>query len=70
MTGKRGSRTKNAKAKKKTAEELRLHLFEFINEGEPIDAVIGWAENFMTDATWDELARFADLMRRGACDLP
>ena len=70
LNGKRGKRRKGAKAKPKTVQELRAHLFEFINEGEPIDSVIGWAENFMTRATWDELARFADLMQRGACRLP
>ena len=70
LDGKRGKRRKGAKAKSKTRLELREHLYEFINEDEPIDSVIGWAENFMTNASWDELARFADLMQRGACCLP
>lgn len=70
LNGKRGKRRKGAKAKPKIVQELRAHLYEFINEGEPIDAVIGWAENFLNDKTWDELARFADLMQRGACHLP
>lgn len=65
-----GRRAKGAKAKPKSALELRGHLYEFIDEGEPVDALVGWAENFMTRALWDELARFADMMERGACRLP
>lgn len=65
-----GRRTKGAKARAKTPAELRLHLHEFINEDEPVDALIGWAENFMNDALWRVLAEFADLMARGACRLP
>lgn len=61
---------KNRKAVAKTAEELRLHLHEFVDDGEPVDAVIGWAENFMTRASWREVARFADLLERGGCRLP
>lgn len=60
---------KKGKARKKTVAELRSHLHGFIDDGEPIDALIGWAENFMTAATWDELARFGALMERGACRL-
>lgn len=64
-----GKRRKGAKAVRKTPQELRLHLHEFINEGEPVEAVIGWAENFLNDALWEELAKFAALMERGACSL-
>ncbi len=70
LNGKRGKRRKGAKVKAKTAAEFRAHLHEFIDDDEPIDAVICWAENFMTNATRDEYARFADLMARGACRLP
>lgn len=61
---------KKGKARPKTSTELRAHLYGFINDDEPIDAVIGWAENFMREDTWDVLAEFADLMKRGACRLP
>jgi hypothetical protein len=69
-SGKRGKKTRGAKAKPKTVAELRAHLYEFIDDDEPIDSLIGWAENFMNDALWEELARFANLMERGACCLP
>ena len=65
-----GRKTKGAKAKPKTAEQLRLHLYEFIDEAEPVDALIGWAENFATLELRRELRRFADMMARGACTLP
>lgn len=69
--GKRGKRRPGARAVGKTPEELRSHLYEFIDEGEPIDAMIGWAENFVNKPKiWKELARFADMMERGACRLP
>jgi hypothetical protein len=61
--------SKKTKVRKKTPAELRAHLYGFINDDEPIDALIGWAENFMTPKLWDELARFAALMERGACKL-
>ena len=63
-------RTPGAKAIPKSPIELRAHLYEFVDEDEPVDALIGWAENFMNRALWDELARFADAMARGACRLP
>jgi len=61
--------SKQTKVRSKTPMELRSHLYGFIDDGEPIDAVIGWAENFMTPALWDELERFGKLMARGACRL-
>jgi len=60
---------KKGDVRRKTGNELRAHLFGFINEGEPVDAMIGWAENFMTEATWDALHEFAGLIDRGACEL-
>lgn len=64
-------------ARAKTEAEQDHHLMEFINEGEPVHALIGWAANFMK---WDRLgnpvgngkalARFSALMARGACALP
>ncbi len=65
-----GKRTKDAKARRKRPEELAHHLMEFIDDGEPVDAMIGWAENFMTKALWRELAKFNSMMKRGACRLP
>ena len=67
--GKRGRRRKGAKAVSKTQDELRMHLYEFVNEGEPIEAMIGWAENFVRKAQWNVLAEFADMLERGACVL-
>lgn len=58
-----------SKAVPKTGPELYSHLGEFIDEGEPVDAVIGWAENFMNDELWKVFARFSDQMWRGACVL-
>lgn len=70
LDGKRGKRRKGAKAVRKTPEELIHHLSEFIDDGEPVDAMIGWAENFMNDALWAELAKFSAWLERGACRLP
>lgn len=53
----------------KTAKELDAHLFEFVNEGEPVEALIGWAENFMTPDLWKVFAKHATLMKRGAYKL-
>lgn len=58
------------KVRSKSVGELRAHLHEFIDDHEPIDALIGWAENFMKPELWVELARFVELMERGACSLP
>lgn len=60
-------RTRFSWAKKKTRVELRAHLYEFINNEEPVEGMIGWAENFASPALWDELKRFSGMMRRGAC---
>lgn len=62
----------NRKAIPKTPDELRAHLWEFINEGEPVDAVIGWAENFIRRSRphWRVLSEFSDMMKRGATALP
>lgn len=59
----------NRKARAKTPEELAHHLLEFVNEEEPVDAMIGWAENFVTKAQEEELRKFARLIERGACRL-
>lgn len=53
----------------KTAKELDAHLFEFVNEREPVEALIGWAENFMTADSWKVFAKHAALMKRGAYKL-
>ncbi len=60
----------NRRAVRKTSAELLVHLTEFINEDEPVHALIGWAENFADRALWATMARFARMMRRGACALP
>lgn len=64
-SGQRGKRAKGARAKPKTAAELKAHLDEFIHEGSPVESLIGWAENFMTEPLWEELARFSATMKRG-----
>lgn len=61
---------KNRLAKSKTGPELLVHLDDFVDNAEPVDALIGWAENFMTAAQWTVLQRFAERMARGACRLP
>lgn len=65
-----GRRTKGARARKKKPMELRGHLYEFVDDPFPIDAVIGWAENFASEDTWQVLEYFAINMQRGACVLP
>jgi len=60
---------KKGDVRRKTGDELRLHLYGFVNEAEPVDGMIGWAENFMYEATWDALHEFSGLLARGACDL-
>lgn len=65
-----GRKVAGAKAISKSPLELRGHLYEYVDEGEPVTAAIGWAENFLTARQVPELARFAESMRRGACVLP
>lgn len=48
-----------------TADELERHLRNFTESHVPIPAAIGWAENFMTPALWDVLARWAVIFERG-----
>lgn len=60
-----GRRAPGAKARSKTKEELAHHLMEFVNEKEPVNALIGWAENFLTPSLWGEIARFSRTMARG-----
>lgn len=57
----------NRKAVSKTPAEFIHHLSEFIDDGEPVGAMIGWAENFMNAKLWAELAKFSDWLERGAC---
>lgn len=61
---------KKRQAVPKTPLELHHHLSEFIDEAEPVYAMIGWAENFINQGQWAELARFSEWMRRGVCALP
>lgn len=63
-------RGSNRKAVRKKPDELLKHLSEFIDEAEPVYALIGWAENFVTARTWAVLQRFGGWMERGACTLP
>jgi len=49
--------------RKKTPAELSAHLDEFINEGEPVHALIGWASNFLTPPLEQVLATFAVKLR-------
>lgn len=62
--------TENRKAVAKTGPELLVHLDDFVDNPEPVDALIGWAENFVTAQQWPVLRRFAERMARGACRLP
>lgn len=55
----------DGKVRSKTADELRVHLDEFINEGEHVKAAIGWAENFVTPPQEAVIAEFsAKLLKR------
>lgn len=53
----------------KTAAELDVHFLEFIDEGEPVKGMIGWAENFMTPELWKSFQRMSVRMERGATQL-
>lgn len=53
----------------KTPVELDAHFMEFIDEREPVDAMIGWAENFMTPGLWKSFSKMAERMDRGATRL-
>lgn len=53
----------------KSGSELYNHFGEFIDEGEPVHAMIGWAENFMNDELWKVFARMSDQLSRGVCQL-
>lgn len=57
------ARNADGSARSKTPAELRVHLEEFINEGEPVQAMIGWAENFLTPALEAVLAEFSVRLR-------
>lgn len=57
------------RAVSKTPAELYAHFGEFIDEGEPVHAMIGWAENFMNARLWKMFARISDQLARGACAL-
>lgn len=55
------------RARSKRPAEQAVHFMEFIDEGEPVEALIGWAENFMTSQLWREFAKMAARMEREAC---
>lgn len=56
-------RNPDGSARAKTPAELRVHLNEFVNEGEPVRAMIGWAENFLTPQLELVLAEFSARLR-------
>jgi hypothetical protein len=60
----------NRKAVPKTPEELEAHLMDFVRSPVPVRGMIGWAENFVGPGQWRVLARWAELLRRGAGALP
>ena len=64
------SETPTGGVRSKYPEELRSHLYEFVDDPEPIDGMIGWAENFITVKQIPVLKTFSESMRRGACLLP
>jgi hypothetical protein len=51
--------TKNRKAVPLSAAELRAHLTDFTVSSVQFDAMVGWAENFVTTAQWKELSKWA-----------
>lgn len=57
-------------ARSKTPEELSHHMLEFVNEAEPVEALIGWAENFAGHKLKAPLLQFSQMMARGAFCLP
>jgi hypothetical protein len=66
----RDPKAKPRKARSKTPPELAHHLLEFVDEAEPVEALIGWAENFVTKAQEAELLKFSRLLAQGIFKLP
>ena len=64
------AKTGPGKYRPKTVVEMNAHFLEFIDEGEPVSSMIGWAENFMTPELWRSFAKMAERMKRGATTLP
>lgn len=61
---------KNRKAVPMQPWELEQHLLHFLDSDVPVEAMIGWAENFANRGLWQVLARWSERLARGACALP
>jgi len=59
----------NGKVRAKTPEELLAHLTDFVDDPLPIEALIGWAENFATPQLWETLKKFSRWANKGVLQL-
>lgn len=60
----------NRRATPLSAQELNSHLLSFIDTPIPVQAMIGWSDNFCEGALWRVLSQWAERLERGACELP
>jgi hypothetical protein len=59
----------NRKAVPMSVGQFDAHMHAFVDVGVPIEAMIGWAENFATRPLWARLAEWAERMERGVFKL-
>lgn len=62
--------SKNRKAVPLSVDELNRHLLSFVDSEIPVQAMIGWAENFCNGPLWRVLQEWQARLERGACELP
>jgi len=58
-------RGSNRRAVSLSADELTRHLNYFMESEVPVNAMIGWAENFVHRAQWRVIAEHAELLNAG-----
>jgi hypothetical protein len=61
---------KNRRAVPMPVAELDAHMQDFMVSEVPVRAMVGWAENFVGRPQWRVLAKWAELLQRGALALP
>jgi len=54
----------------KTPKEFDDHMMAFVHANPKIDTMIGWADNFITPALIPVIAKWSELLDRGAMALP
>jgi hypothetical protein len=68
-----GSRLANGKRNRKAVSlkpaELNAHLLSFVDSEVPVEAMIGWAENFVNRPLWRTLHEWSERLESGVCSL-